>query len=679
MKFVRVGAAALVASMATWAAVPAARPADAADQAPFTAGLTDPASLTRTLEAHLAAAQAKLDQLVAHKGPRTIDVTLRAYDDAAYELGRAMSPAIVIANMHPDEAMQKAADAVLVRARRIDAARFANREVYDALSAIDASRADNATRFYLSRELNAFRRNGVDKDASTRGRLNDLNGTLAALMGEYRRNVRSTTRSVVVENAADLEGLPADFVARHKPGPTGGITLKTDEFGPVVTFAKNADLRRRMFMEATNAGFPENVAVLNQMVQVRSDIARLLGWESFAAYDFASRMTGTPAVVADFIERAVREAKPRVAREYAELLAAKRQDQPGAASIDAWEYQFYRERVRRRAYDFDSQSVRPYFPYQRVRDGLLVMAAKMFGVAFRARTDIPVWHPSVEVYDVLDGSKLIGRVYFDTHPRPNKQASGALTAMAASGVEGRQVPEAVLQASLPGGQPGDPGLLTYDDVRGTLFHEFAHCMQNIFAGHQRWYGLSRVAEDDFIEAVPRLLEDWTADPTVLATFARHYQSGEPMPADLIARMRRANEFAKGMIITGDVTFARMAFELHRRDPKTIDATSLMRQLLTSDAPWLYAEGSHREASFTQAANSNYAAAYYTYEWSRSIAKDMLTAFEPDNLLAPGPAHRLRDVVMKAGGSKPAADLVRDFLGRPFNQAAWSAWINKEPS
>jgi thimet oligopeptidase len=304
----------------------------------------------------------------------------------------------------------------------------------------------------------------------------------------------------------------------------------------------------------------------------------------------------------------------------------------------------------------------------------------MYGFTFRARTDVPVWHPSVQVYDMLDGDTLLGRIYFDTHPRQNKQNSGALTAMAAVGEAGRQIPEAVLQASLPGGQPSDPGLLTFDSVRATMFHEFAHCIQNILSGHQRYFGLARVAEDDFIEAIAQgMAEDWASSPSVLSTFARHYQTGAPIPPDVVARMRRANEFAKGMVLTGGVAFAHLAFVMHDRDPASFTLDALTRQVLTSDAPWLYADGAHREASFTQAANQNYASAYYTYPWGLAIGKDLQTQFDPANLFAPGPAHRLRDVVMKRGGSAPAADIVREFLGRPFRQDAWSAWINKDPS
>jgi Zn-dependent oligopeptidase len=250
--------------------------------------------------------------------------------------------------------------------------------------------------------------------------------------------------------------------------------------------------------------------------------------------------------------------------------------------------------------------------------------------------------------------------------------------MPRAGLAGRQIPEAVVVASVPGGVAGDSGLLTYQDVRTPMFHEFTHAVTNILGGRQRWYGLGRVIEDDFGESTAMLFEDVAVNPSVLATYAKRYDTNEPMPADLVARMRRAIEFSKGMRNVGDLTFARFAFAVHDRDPKTIDPAALWREMLLADAPWLYAEGTHREASFTHLANPNYASGYYGYQWSLAIAKDILSSqFDENNLLAPGPAHRLRDLVMKPGGTKPAADIIKDLLGRPFNEKAWSAWINRE--
>ena len=681
MKFLRAGAAALVASLAVWASAPALRGADPIDSTPFLTGLTDPDAVTARLGAHLAAAQQSLDRLVAVKGPRTVENTLRLYDEVGFEALEAAGPANVLARLHPDEGMRRAGEAILVRARALEARKLEERAVYDALKSIDASRVDPETRYYLARELAAFRRNGVDKDPDTRARLTALKGQLSEAIADYRRNVDGTGRTVTLDGAAGLEGLPPDFIARHKPGVTGGITLRAENSDyPVLLFAKSGDVRRRLYMAFANIGYPENVEPLRRVIALRWEIAHLLGFNSWADYDAASRMVGTANAAADFIARAVREAKPEAAREYQEILKRKQQDVPGAAAIDAWEFEYYRELVRKANYDFDSQAVRPYFAYDRVKQGVLDVTSRMYGVTYRPAPNVPVWHPSIEVYDVLDGDRLIGRVYFDTHPRPNKQlAGGAATSVAHTGLAGREIPEVVVMANLPGGQPGDPGLLTYQNVRDPMFHEFGHAIHRILSGQPRWSGLHEEAEDDYREVTSQLFEQWAWDPSVLPTFARHYQTNEPIPAALVEKMRRASDFGKGMMTVGQLAFARYAFAVHAADPKSTDPAVLWRDIMTADASWLYADGTHREDSFTHIANTNYQSAYYSYYWGLVIAHDMLAQFDPTNLLAPGPAHRFRDVVLKPGGTRPAADTVREFLGRPFNEKAWSAWINRDPA
>jgi thimet oligopeptidase len=679
MKVLRAGVAALAALLVVCAASgvgQTARPSDA----PFTLGLDTPEAVTTTLSAHLTTAQQLLDRFLAMKGPRTVENTLRAYDEISLEINRADNPAFVFANMHPDLALQKAADAVLVRAKDLDQSRHENPAVYAALAAIDASHADAETQFYLQRVLTEFRLGGVDKDAATREKLRDLRAKLAETAGTYRQNQRTWSHTMAV-SVEELDGLPQDYIARHQPDATGRITLRADlaDLIPLLTNARSGEVRKRAYLELTTIAYPANDEVLKQMVTLRSQIAHLLGFDSFAAYMAASRMAGTADAVVSFLQRTLRDTKPKVDRDYAELLKQKTQDVPGATTIEAWDYQYYRERVRKVSYNFDSQAVRPYFAYDRVRDGLIAIAGQMFDLTFRERQDIPVWAPLIQVYDVFEGEKLIGRIYFDTHPRSNKQGNGGMTAQAERGVEGRQLPEAVVQISVPGGQPGDPGLLTFSEVRDAFFHEFAHALDDVFAGHHQYVDLSYRAEDDSSEVVARMFEAWPSDPHVLATFARHYQTNEPMPADLVDRLRRANEFGKGMIVAGELGFSHYDQALHQADPATLDVAAVYRDVLTADAPWQYGPGVHREASFPQLANSVYAGAYYTYSWSQAIGRDLLTQFDQNNLLARGPALRFRDTVLKAGGSAPAAVVFSRFLGRPFDQRAWTAWINRDPS
>jgi len=189
---------------------------------------------------------------------------------------------------------------------------------------------------------------------------------------------------------------------------------------------------------------------------------------------------------------------------------------------------------------------------------VLRVTSTIFGVTYRPVTGVPVWHPSVRVYEMREGDRIVGRVYLDLHPRANKTASGATTFTVRAGREGRSLPEVVLAASLPGNQAGDPGLMTHDEVR-TLFHEFGHVVHRLSGGHQPWGGLSSIPmERDFTEAPSQMLEEWIWDPKTLATFARHYQTGEPIPAALVQQMRRASEFGQGIEVAQQMVLARVS-------------------------------------------------------------------------------------------------------------------------
>jgi thimet oligopeptidase len=670
MKSLRLAFAVAVVSMCSAAT-------SGVDTTPFYAGLDTPESFTKRADDQLAAARLAFDHLLAVKGRRTVENTLRPYDEIILEIENVIGPGRVIANLHPDDRMRQAAETALKRAEAIKTERSTNRAVYDALAAIDVSREDAETKYYVARELRTFRLDGVDKDDATRRRLAQLRGDVETAAREFLRNINNSHPTITVASAADLDGLPPDFIARHKPGDTGAITLgAADADAPaVLAFAKSEDVRRRMYTELANIGYPENLAVLDRMIAIRAEIARLLGFESWAEYEAADTMAGSVKVESDFIDHVVAAARPKATREYEELVRRKQQDVPGAKGIMAWDLGYYRELVRRANYNFDSQSLRPYFAYERVRQGVFDVASRMYGVTFR-RADVPVWHPSVEVYEMLDGSKVLGRIYLDAHPRPNKQSAGAYTRTAREGVAGRQLPEVVIQESLPGGQPGDPGLLTQDQVRDPVFHEFGHALLHIFTGRQRWWGLTSFAERDFNEAPSQMFEEWTWDPKTLATFAKHYETNLPIPRDLVEKLRASRECCTALNVAGQIAFARLSLSVFDRDPKRVDSNALIRDIMNAYVPYGHVEGTHRQASFSHLANAGYVSSYYQYQWSSVIAKDMFSRFDPTDLLAPAPARRFREKVLEPGGSRPAADVVKDFLGRPFNEKAWEQWLNR---
>jgi thimet oligopeptidase len=661
-------------------------PAQQPVSTPFTEGITDAASLKRVVDARVARARALLDSMLAVKGIRTVTNTLEPYDQLQEELFTASGVVGIMAELHPDAATRDMGEEL---DRSVNA--FLDEiplrtDVYAVLRAIDVRRVDAATRHYVTRELRDFARAGVDKPEDTRTKVKALRDQLTQAMNDFSRNIREGSRRLTDVKPADLEGLPADYIARHPADASGAVTLTTSavDARPVLMYAKNGELRRRMLVATYNVAAPENVAVLDRILRARGEIARVLGYRNWAAYDTQVRMAGDEKTVSAFIDRVVEAARPRAARELAELTRRKQQDalalseQTRAEGLTAWDRLYYAELVRRSSYDFDSQVVRPYLPFERVLDGVLRVTSTIFGVTYRPVTDVPVWHPSVRVYEMHDGERMVGRVYLDLHPRANKTASGATTFTVRAGREGRTLPEVVLAASLPGNQAGDPGLMTHDEVR-TLFHEFGHVVHRLSGGHQPWYGLSSIPmERDFTEAPSQMLEEWVWDPKTLATFARHYQTGAPIPAALVQQMRRASEFGQGLEVAQQMVLARASLSYHDRDPASVDQNAMWKEIQARYVDIPFVEGTARQASFPHIGQAGYASAYYTYMWSLVIGKDLFSKFEGRDLTQPGVARKYRETIFLPGSSKTATAVVTEFLGRPFNAQAWEKWLNARP-
>ncbi|TMQ71452.1 MAG: Zn-dependent oligopeptidase [Candidatus Eisenbacteria bacterium] len=616
-----------------------------------------------------------IERLAAVKGPRTIENTLGPYDEAVTLLDAAGSQAGLMEEVHPDSTLRAVAEGQSQKVSALATELSLDRRVYDALKALDVSHADAETRFYVEHELRDFRLAGVDKDDATRAKITALRDTLVKIGQEFDRNIRGDVRTIQVAGAADLDGLPADFITSHKPGADGKITLDINypDYVPVMTYAKNDDVRHRLYMEFQNRAYPKNVEVLDRMIAERAALANLLGYPTWADYITVNKMVGNPKNARDFIDKIVAASTASAEHDYQVLLRRKQKDVPDATTVMFWETGYWSEMVRKSDYDFDSQSVRPYFPYDRVKQGVLDVASKMFGVSFTRVKGAPVWDPSVECWEMFEGGKLVGRFYLDMHPRANKYSHAAQFDIR-TGVAGKQIPEAALICNLPGGTAGDPGLCEYNDVN-TFFHEFGHLLHTLFAGHHRWCGVGGIrTEHDFVEAPSQMLEEWMRDPATLATFAKHYQTGEPIPAAVVKQMNRANDFGKGLQVRRQMVYADLSLSIYDRDPKQVDTNAMMPELVKKYQPFPYVDGTHFQCSFGHL--DGYSAVYYTYMWSLVIAKDMFSQFDKNDLLSPVVAKRYRDAVLAPGGSAPAAKLVENFLGRPFNFDAYQAWLNE---
>ncbi len=636
----------------------------------------DPQALEAWVEERLRRHGEAIEVLLAASAPRTLENTLRAYDDALAELALAGSETGLLHSVHPEKPMRDAAQGLLQKISQAGVELALNRGVYQALSQVDANAADAAAKHYLDRTLLQYRLAGVDKDDATRARIKELQdkGTLLGL--GFARNVQEGGNTVVIENAAELDGLPPDFLEAHQPGEDGKIVLTTDfpDYLPVMTFARSGDLRRRMFLAYNTRAFPANRQVLLDLLAIRQEIASLLGFPHWADLATADQMMESAANMQAFLDDLDGASKAGAEKEFAMILEFARAAEPGFGQIDAASRGYWLEQYRRSAFAFDSQSVRPYFPYDRVQAGVLATAEKLFQVKFRRVQNPDVWNASVSAWEVWDGTELVGRFYLDMHPREGKDKWFSAHPLV-PGILGRQLPEAALICNFPEPKEGNPGLLQHSDVV-TFFHEFGHLMHALLGGRQAWAGISGIAtEGDFVEVPSQMLEEFFRDPRLLASFAHHYESGEPIPSELVLKMNRAGAFGRADWVRTQLFYTTYSLETHRLSPAGLDPDQLMRSLYERFLPYAWIDGNRMYASFTHL--TGYSSNYYTYLYDKVIALDFFSQFPRHALLDSPVAMRYRQAVLDPGGSMPGREIVLRFLGRNQSSDAFTRWVGEE--
>lgn len=623
----------------------------------------------------LAAANASIDTLVAVKDTRTVENTLAPFDEALRQVNSAGYFAGLMQQVHPDSTFRDHATAMVTKVSAVQTAISLNRDVYNALAALDLSKADSATHYYVKRQLLEFRLAGVDKDDATRARLKKLNDQATEEQSMFDRNI-SDGQKTVEADPGELDGLPQDYIDHHKPGADGKIHLTTDypDSLPVFTFAKSAALRRRMFVAFNTRAYPKNQEVLTSLMKTRYEIATLLGYSSWADYNAADKMIAKGANIAEFIQQINDAARPLGKREFDMLLAEKQKTSPGAKEILDDEGGYLSELVRRSQYNFDSQSVRPYFPFMQVKQGILDAASDLFHISFQQEMNVPSWDPAVETWLVIDHGKPIGRFYLDMHPRPGKYSHAEMVPVL-DGIKGKQLPEAILVCNFPNPSADDPGLMTYGDVT-TFFHEFGHLVHHILGGQQPWAGIAGISmESDFVEAPSQMLEEWIHSPQVLAKFARHYKTGEPIPAELVERMNRASAFGRGGWVLRQNDYSAISYDIYKGKPEDVELDAVTLGDGRKYTLFTPIEDTHIWASFGHL--GGYSSAYYTYLWDKVIAEDFFLQFDHKNLLAGDAPARYRHLVLEPGGSMSANDLVKNFLGRPASMTALQRWMEEE--
>lgn len=628
--------------------------------------------------AGLRRAQALRPQIIAST-PRTVGETLERYNELLTSASASNAMAGLMSEVHPDEAIRDAARECEQEVARFYSDLALDRDMYDALAAVEVSGSEAHTQRFLAFTLRDYRRAGVDKPPEIRARLKQIDEELTRLGQNFSKNISEDVRAIEFTDPARLAGLPADYIAAHPPDADGKIRITTDypDYNPFITYASDDELRKQLYIAFRSRGGLPNEAILHDILKLRAEKASLLGYANWADYITADKMIGSGERAAEFIDKVWKLAAPRAEQDYQELLRQLQLVAPSASEVGDWQKTWLENLVKKQRYEVDAGEVRQYFPYARVLTGLLEITAEIFDLTYVPAEDAERWHASVLAYDVVRGTTKLGRIHLDMHPRDGKYKHAAQFPLK-DGVRGVQLPEGVLVCNFPlpelgsPGRPASAGLMEHDDVV-TMFHEFGHLMHHVLGGHQTWITQSGVATEwDFVEAPSQMFEEWAWSYETLSRFARHHETGEVIPRSVVDKMRRADKFGLGTATVQQIFYASISLGFHRADPDQLDQLTEVRRLQKRYTPFAYVPGTRFHASFGHLVG--YSAMYYTYLWSLVIAKDLLTPFQARGLMSTDVTYAYRDKVLVPGGCRDAAELVRDFLGRPYDFAAYEAYL-----
>jgi oligopeptidase A len=656
--------------------------------------LTDPIPFDRirgehvepAVQALLADARARLDAL-AQRGAaaRTYDETLGALEAVTERLELAMSVVSHLESAATTPAIREAFNAVQPAVSAFYSSLTLSEGVWAALKAFaatgEAAALSGTRRRFLDKTLADFRRNGADLDPAGKKRLSEIDVEIATLTLRYSQNVLDSTNAfeLVVEDEGRLAGLPeqARLAARESAAKKGlaghRFTLQAPSYTPAITYLDDADLRERLYRAYTTraaSGELDNRPLVARILELRREKATLLGFASFADLVLEDRMAKTGAAARRFIDVLRHESEPFFARENEELLAFRRElEGASAPEIMPWDVGYYAEKLRRARFDFDEEALRPYFPVDRVLAGLFEIAERLYGVRVEPWEGAPVWHPSVRGYVLREKDGSAGAAFYvDVTPREDKRDGAWMHGLHSSIPGSVHLPRhiEVLAANVTPPLEGRPALLTHREVE-TLFHEFGHLMHHAASRVTVKTLAGTAVAWDFVELPSQIMENWCWEREALDLFARHYETGEAIPEDMLARMRAARTFRAANAMLRQLGFAEVDLALHMdyRPAQHGDVVAWSRAILQRYSAARMPDDHALIASFSHLFGSpvGYAAGYYSYKWAEVLDADAFSRFKREGVFNPAVGAAFRDGILARGDSADPMDLYKGFMGR----------------
>jgi thimet oligopeptidase len=625
-------------------------------------------------------ALADADEMVAElvdATERTWDTTMAPLDAIADRLGRAFGVGAFMGYVHPEEPVRVAARAAEERIQQWTVELVFRDDLYQAVSAYaateDASGLEGERARLLEFTMRDLRRAGHELEPEIRAEVKKLTSRLVELGVAFEQNI-AEHKDALVLTREDLAGLPDSYIDGLAPGEEEGtfkVTMAYPDVVPFMEMADRRDLREQLSYKFNTRAVEANRPILEEAVKLRARIAELFGDPSWAHYQLEERMAKQPKAVEDFYSDLVpplTEAGRAEVEEMERMLWEDTGDPE--ARLQVWDWRYYDTRIRRERHGVDPNKVAEYFPLDSVLDGLFSITGDVFGLDYEP-VEMETWHPDVRTFAIRDRADghHIAHFHMDLFPREGKFSHAAAFDL----VVGRRLsdgsyqhPVSAIVANFTKPSAKRPSLLQHSEVE-TLFHEFGHILHQVLTRAELVRFAGSNTERDFVEAPSQIMEHWTWRPEVLATFARHYETGEPIPEELVNAMVEARNLNIALATLRQVQFGMLDMGLHGQGAAAADLDEIHRRA-TAIALLPFHEGTFFPASFGHML-SGYDAGYYGYLWSEVYGDDMFSRFEAEGVTDPRVGADYRRAILEAGGTKDGMDLLVDFLGRePSNEA-----------
>lgn len=600
-------------------------------------------------------------------------------------LEKAWAPVSHMNAVVQNEALRAAHDACLPQLSAYHTRLGQHRGLYAAYRSIRDSNAyealSQAQKRTIDNALRDFSLSGIDLDEPGQQRFAAISSRLSELASQFANHVLDATRvwGKYVADESQLAGLPdtALNLARAQAEAKGQqgflLTLDAPCYIAVITYADNRELRREMYEAyvtrasecGPQAGQFDNGAIISEILALRHELARLLGFDSYAHYSLATKMAESPEQVTAFLHDLVRRSRP-VALEELATLKQFAQEQHGCDDLASWDVAWFSEKLREQSYAVDQEQLRQYFPLEKVLSGLFLLIEKLFAVRIAPEEGVALWHPDAEAFTVSRNGAVIARFFTDFYARENKRGGawmGDCRVRRLLDDGSVQLPVAFLTCNFMAPNAQQPCLLTFDDVT-TLFHEFGHGLHHMLTQVDcaPVSGINGV-EWDAVELPSQFLENWCWQPEVIPTISAHYQSGEPLPAAMLAKMLEARNFQSGLQMLRQLEFALFDFLLHWQYDPARPVQSVLDEVREGVAVLMPPVFNRFQNSFSHIFAGGYAAGYYSYKWAEVLSADAFAAFEENGVLDDATCARFLGDILERGGTEDAMTLFRRFRGR----------------